>query len=771
MATILVVDDQPVNREFLSTLLGYAGHRLVEAADGAEALEKAQAERPDLVIADILMPNMDGVEFTQLLRASAELPQVPVIFYTATYRVEEARSLAQSCGASMVLGKPSTPEQILAAVHEFLVLPTPRPEAVLRELPAEDPHLPELRALTLRMNALGEEVLATGAEEAAGLRRAFQDLQRLSLRLSNLVEVGVDLAGQRDVETLLQGFCRAARHLGTARYAVLGVLDEEGKLNLFARGLWSDDLEPFGELGPRDGVLGRLLEERRPLRLRPGGPRELGLPPSHPPLASFLGVPFASPTRVYGWLYLADRLGAAEFGEEDEQLVSTLAAQVGLAYENLLLCEEVQQAHEESRRTAAQLQLEIREYGRMEEAARASRERLQHLAASIPAVFYSLKVLPDLFAPGWVSENIAQLTGWTSAEALAPHWWFEHLHPEDWVQALAGWDRLIAQGQGVREYRFRRRDGTYLWVRDSGRALRDREGNPAEVVGTWTDISALKQREEAQARVLEQLRERVERMRAPEDLAPTLEAVKEALEALGVSFQAWSAERLRETSAEFASPRFRGASEEGRAIEAILRVWREGMPGYRPGPEGNRFSAEDLDFLGRLIEILAEGFHRLDQAQGRSGIAEELERIGAEFSPPEAGEPATAPARQLATVLLVEDEAALRRLLALTLREAGYAVLEAGRGEEALEVMARHPGEVHLLLTDLMMPGMVGCELAERLRALRPEMKVLYMSGYSEELFTFQTGIRFSEAFLQKPFRSGALLLKVSQVLGGEGAT
>src|SRR5688572_18913335 len=68
MATILVVDDRPTNRQFLSTLLGYGGHRLLEAADGAEALRLVKAERPDLVISDILMPTMDGFEFAKSVR-------------------------------------------------------------------------------------------------------------------------------------------------------------------------------------------------------------------------------------------------------------------------------------------------------------------------------------------------------------------------------------------------------------------------------------------------------------------------------------------------------------------------------------------------------------------------------------------------------------------------------------------------------------------------------------------------------------------------------
>src|SRR5438094_10400787 len=90
VATILIVDDRPSNREFLVTLLGYRGHRLLQAADGAEGLPIARAEHPDLVIADILMPTMDGYEFVRQLRLEAAIANTPVIFCTAHFLEQEA---------------------------------------------------------------------------------------------------------------------------------------------------------------------------------------------------------------------------------------------------------------------------------------------------------------------------------------------------------------------------------------------------------------------------------------------------------------------------------------------------------------------------------------------------------------------------------------------------------------------------------------------------------------------------------------------------------
>src|SRR5258708_20455544 len=120
MATILIAEDNFASRKMLVSLRGYKGHRLLQAADGAEALELARAEHPDLVIADLLMPEMDGYEFARRLRAEPIIAQTPLIFYTATYALSEAQSLADICGAFRLLAKPAEPEVILKVVEAAL---------------------------------------------------------------------------------------------------------------------------------------------------------------------------------------------------------------------------------------------------------------------------------------------------------------------------------------------------------------------------------------------------------------------------------------------------------------------------------------------------------------------------------------------------------------------------------------------------------------------------------------------------------------------------
>jgi signal transduction histidine kinase len=120
MATILVVDDKPLNRSLLTTLLGYSGHRMVEAANGHEAIEKALVEHPDLTITDILMPEMDGYQLIRKLREVEGPKKSKFMFYSATYLENEALALARACGVSHVICKPAEPELILKTVGEVL---------------------------------------------------------------------------------------------------------------------------------------------------------------------------------------------------------------------------------------------------------------------------------------------------------------------------------------------------------------------------------------------------------------------------------------------------------------------------------------------------------------------------------------------------------------------------------------------------------------------------------------------------------------------------
>ncbi len=142
-----------------------------------------------------------------------------------------------------------------------------------------------------------------------------------------------------------------------------------------------------------------------------------------------------------------------------------------------------------------------------------------------------------------------------------------------------------------------------------------------------------------------------------------------------------------------------------------------------------------------------------------------LPRVEAAEEPPRADGPLLAPSHGDATILLVEDEPLVRELAAHVLSRYGYHILEAADGPTALQLAVAHPAPIHLLLTDVIMPGgLSGRQLAEQMVAQRPAIKVLYMSGYIDTAMT-RTLFAPGQTFVQKPFTPDALARKVWEIL------
>lgn len=136
-------------------------------------------------------------------------------------------------------------------------------------------------------------------------------------------------------------------------------------------------------------------------------------------------------------------------------------------------------------------------------------------------------------------------------------------------------------------------------------------------------------------------------------------------------------------------------------------------------------------------------------------------------APPQRATRARRP-RGAETVLVVEDEELVRDIATTALRSHGYTVLEAASGDEALEIAAHHDGPIHLLMTDVVMPRMSGRQLADRLAETRPDTKVVFTSGYTDNAIVHQGVLDPNVAFIQKPYTLDILLQMVRKVLDGE---
>ena len=510
MATILIVDDHALNRQFLMMLLGYGGHHLIETADGEQGLKMARARRPDLVIADILMPNMDGYEFVKRMRSIPSIADTPVIFYTATYHEREAAAMAQSCGVRWILPKPSDPELILKTVHEAIGLlqnvPALPPPALAQagngRLAGIDNQLNEYlvelensRHLMSQMTHDGpstERDLANLRHVVQRLTDALSSLQAVSLRLTALIDLGIELAAERNPVHLLEISCRVVQNICLSKYAAIGMLDDEHQqlMHFVTRGMDDKTLARLESPRPFSGILGMVLRERKPYRWAglEGSPQRLGLPKSHPPVHSFLAVPVASQKQLYGWLYLTNKLGSEKFSEIDEQAAATVASQLAVVYDNLVLYNTIERQH-------VQLKMEIADRRQAQEALRATEEKLSDILDSIDNVVWSATDRKFLY----INSIVEKIFGIPVAKFYEnKDLWFELVHPED-RQEVRGMHAALARlSSFTHEYRVIRPDGEIRWIEERARAIRDEHGQVLRHDGVAIDIS---ERKEYEARI------------------------------------------------------------------------------------------------------------------------------------------------------------------------------------------------------------------------------------------------------------------------------
>jgi two-component system, cell cycle sensor histidine kinase and response regulator CckA len=496
--------------------------------------------------------------------------------------------------------------------------------------------------------------------------------------------------------------------------------------------------------------------------------------------------------------------------------------------------------------------------------------KLERFVAASPAVLYALDVRADGVRFAWCSENLVDITGYRPAE-VSQEWWLDGLHRDDRERVLSANTLPYPDDRCSLEFRFRRKDGGWAWIRDERRLIRNAAGQPVEVVGSWFDITARVELEQQlrQSQKLEAIgsfagsvahdfnnlltvingytQMMISMVDAADPLRPSLDEVRRAGErAAALTRQLMTFGRkqapapqllsLNRVIGELQSMLGRVVGEEiGLCIFANAvhdTLWadrqqieqvivnlalnaRDALPsggiltletseesvgnGRSRAPAGaqpGRYVVLDVmdTGVGMTAEVQARIFEPfyttkpadrgaglgLSTVQGivaqNHGFIEVVSRPGEGstfrvFLPGAGREPSPEPSpRQPAadhtgTVLLVEDQEQPRQFATLSLRKLGYPVVTAATAEDALRIGRNQETALDAALIDVVMPGMSGPELARTLLALRPRLKILFMSGGDGDSAHPAFPVE-PLAVLKKPFTPEQLGARLREVLG-----
>ena len=337
MATILVVDDKAVSREFLAMLLSHARHRVVEATNGIEALARIHEHKPDLIITDLLMPSMNGYELAHQIKSNPDIADIVIIFYTASYLLNEAKLLAETCGVKYVLYKPSDAQLILDTVDEALRL-------------AKNAEYKTTEPVTHLFSMLEEQLAALATQQDASR------LGRLSQYLLEISKLNLEAMKERDPTRLLTIFAAGARRILNTKHCVIGIFHHEpNKLKHLV--VANEEKTHINEVNITDVdyQFMKLIIDANQGSLIKSEEINLALSDRYPSFNSCLVAKLITPIQLYGFVFFTDPLNESTFNIDQIELANLLTTDLIILYENSDKFDEMQ-------RHAARLQMTVNEY-------------------------------------------------------------------------------------------------------------------------------------------------------------------------------------------------------------------------------------------------------------------------------------------------------------------------------------------------------------------------------------------------------------------------
>jgi PAS domain S-box-containing protein len=806
MTTILVVDDINENRYLLEALFKGNGFHVMSAQHGAEALELALKAPPDLIITDILMPVMDGFDLCRRWKTDVRLKTIPFLFYTATYTGTKDEQFALGLGADRFIVKPQLPDVLMRMVREALEAARGGPSLVVMS-PLLDEEMEILRQHNEALFRKLERKMAQLQAEIAERKRAataLQESQRQLMEAHRLAHIGIwhweprtdvviwseelyKIFGQ-DPNRAAPGYAEhpilytqeSWKRLSAAvekalltgepyRLELEVVRPDGGHRQIIAFGGTKRDADgqAVGLYGTVQDVteLRRVEAERERLITAIEQAGEMVMVTARDGTIEYVNPAFERVTGYTQQEVMRKTPRIFKSGKQDAAFYRELWATItagrpwrgrlvnqrkdGTLYTEDATISAVRNAAGEIVNFVA-VKRDVTEQLRLAEqfVGAQKMEAIACLAGGVAHDFNNLLTVILSYASFAIEETRKddslqeqllqiQKAGERAAGLTRQLLAFSRkqvLNPQvlDLNQLVVDLEKMLR--------RLVREDIALRWVLapDLGRIKAD-PGQIEQVIMNLV-VNARDAMAKGGNLTVETSNVEIDDEYAAEHVAVTPgRYVLLAISDTGCGMDATTKQRLFEP--------FFTTKEKGKGTGLGLST----VYGIVKQSGGNIWVYSELD-KGTVFKVY-------------------LPRVGDGLEPEKLKRTGERPAIGTETILMVEDDGSLRAALERMLRKMGYKVLTATNGDEALLASEQQQGEIHLLLTDVVMPQMSGPQLAEQLKRRRPKMRILFTSGYTDDSIVHHGVLDPGTEFIGKPFSAADLARKVRDVLDRAHAT
>ncbi|OFW01639.1 MAG: hypothetical protein A3H94_06105 [Acidobacteria bacterium RIFCSPLOWO2_02_FULL_60_20] len=745
---VLIVEDSATQAEQLKYLLDEDGYSAIVASDAKRALVLARKHKPSLIMSDIVMPEMDGYTLCKTVKADSELKDIPVVLLTSLTGAEEVLKALQ-CGADNFVRKPFDHNRLLKLIEYMLTNRELRRSGKMQvgleiEIGGERHFITSERhqILDLLISTFLDAIQLNGELQAREkeLARSYQTLKAL-----------YDIADKLNQATLeqdvLDNALKQAMKLPGVSAGWVSLREGETGFRLASACGLPPALEVPGAfqgdcLCRRKLLAGELDQTTNILeceRLGEATGDTRGL-------RNHASIPLWIGDQVVGVMNLAGP-GQGLFEEKDLAILYSVGNQVAVALERTHLLQQMGKEVEE--RTAA-LRAEIAERKQLETQLYQAQkmEAIGRLAGGIAHDFNNhLGIIighSDLLADRLNSNDALQKRAVIIKETA--------------VRAAALIRQLLA---------FSRRQVFEPSILDLNRIVSELEKMMRPLIGEDIELVTTLDPRLGNVRVdptqIDQVLMNLAvnaRDAMPQGGRLTIETANVELD------EAYASKHATVLPGSYV---MLAVSDNGIGMDKETQSHMF-EPFFTTKEQGKGTGLGLATVYGIIKQSGGYIWIYSEPSQGTT-FKIYLPRFEAGLRAIEPEPPSSSVVKAEETVLVVEDEGALRELACEFLERSGYAVLGAGNGAAAMEISKRHQGPIHLLMTDAIMPGMSGRELALQMQGLRPDIRVLYVSGYTDDVVLRNGLLEPGTAFLQKPFTKDSLTQKVRAVLDGKRGT